>query len=292
MLPHAPPAEYGVVSAGIDWLTCTAKNGERSLALERVSDMHIADLGPTDEKPVNQSWLGFDGYKCKGLFFGRREHDVMLCLSGNLSHDLGRVAIEASTNVSRLDLQVTLYTEGEEVQLARDTWMHLKKVPKGNGRPRTFSMVIGHPVGQTLYVNSRASDNFGRIYDKGIESKLAPAGMLWRYEVEFKREVARHEAHELAPSQQLSIDAGDRVRSWYTKRQVEPPFPAMGSLSYKCGRLQDNHTDVLTWFRNSLTRTVEKAIEKHGLELVLDSLGLQKHVTPIRRSRNGNLSAA
>lgn len=292
MLLSAPPAEYGVVSAGIDWLTCTAKNGGPSLALERVSDFHLDSLSESAEKPVRQSWLGFDGYKCEGLFFGRREHDVMLCLSGSLSHDLGRDAIAVASNVSRLDLQVTLFTMGEEVQLARDTWAHLKQVPKGNGRPRSFSMVIGHPVGQTLYLNSRASDNFGRLYDKGVESKISPAGMLWRYEVEFKREVARRESAGVALAEQLDTYCGDRVRSWYSERQVEPPFPTMGSLSYKCGRLQDSSHDVLTWFRNSLTRTVEKAIEKHGLNAVLESLGLQKHVTPIGVKTNGNLPAS
>lgn len=274
MLRHPSTALYPVVCAGIDWLTCTAKNGSPALALERVADEEVASNRRSGVSPTSQSWLGFEGYKLEGLFFGRREHDVMLCLSGPLSNDLASPAIAASSNVSRMDLQVTIYTEGEERTLAQDTWTHLKSVPKGEGRPRSFSMIVGHPAGQTFYLNARSSDNFGRIYDKGVESKMGPAGLLWRYEVEFKRKVAKHESGNLPPQDQLCSYVTDRVHRWMTERNAQPPFTPSESYAAVGNRLLALDTDVLTWFRKSLRVTIANQVKKHGLAVVLESLGL------------------
>lgn len=276
--------EYVVFSSGMDWLTCTAKSGRSSLELERVADAEIENQRASGVNVVPQSWLGFEGYKLEGLYFGRRDKDVMLCLSGSMAHDLGPLAIQSATNISRLDLQVTICSNGEVLELARNAWSQLKSADHPSHRPRSFSFIVGHPVGQTLYINSRASDNFARIYDKGVESKLCPAGMMWRYEVEFKRKVSKQESLALAPSQQLAADVCDRVHSWLTSRGVEPPWPAPSSYVDISRARGPADRDVLTWFNKSLSVSIGKAITQYGLVTVLESLGLHTRVEPkVRR---------
>jgi hypothetical protein len=276
MLVESQRPEYSVFSSGIDWVTCTAKNGSPALALERVSDLEVAHQSASGAKPVHSSWLGFEGYKLKGLFFGRREHDVMLCLSGNVSHDLGPIAIQCATNVSRLDLQVTIASNGEQLELARDAWNDCRRKDKQRGRPRSYSLIVGHPEGQTLYINSRSSDNFCRIYDKGVEAKWCPSGLMWRYEVEFKRKVAKSEALALVPQEQLTTYASDRVHTWLTLRGVTPPWPALSSFAHETQARVDVSRDVLTWYRESLSVSVQKSIKQFGRKAVLEALRIQE----------------
>lgn len=278
MLHSAQTVDYPVFNAGIDWLTCTAKNGSPAFALERVADMQVDIQRSRGVRVTNQSWLGFTGYKLPQLFFGRREHDVMLCLSGALSDSIGLQAIACSSNVSRLDLQVTIFTAGEVASLGRAAWSRCRQIAKGKGRPRSFSLIVGHPEGETFYVNSRSSDNFGRVYDKGVESKLGPAGMLWRYEVEFKRKVAKQEAAALPPQEQLGPYVSDRVRSWMTLRDLEPPWEAGCWFGYEHRALEAPDRDVLAWYDRSVSVSIGKAVKEFGLKVVLERLGLLKLV--------------
>lgn len=283
MLHQLERQEYSVFSSGLDWVTCTAKNGSASLALERVSDLEVAHQNLSGAQPVTSSWLGFDGYKMKGLFFGRREHDVMLCLSGNVADDVGPMAIQNATNISRLDLQVTICSNVGPIQLAKRAYDECKCIDHRRGRPRSFSFIVGHPAGQTLYINSRSSDNFARIYDKGVESKLCDAGLMWRYELELKRKLAKSEALALAPSERLAADVSDRVHTWLTLRGVEPTWPAPATFAHETMARTDVGRDVLTWYRESLSVSVAKAVKEFGLEAVLQNLGLRSLVDPKAR---------
>lgn len=271
---------YPIVSCGLDWLTCTAKNTDSALAFERVADAELDRQRDTGLALLPTMRLGFNGYKAEHFFFGRREHDLMIQASGPGTNDMAIAAVPFASNVSRLDLQVTIWTEGEALDLARDGWQHLRSLPNGPGRPRSFSLIIGHPSGQTLYVNSRASDNFGRLYDKGVESKLGPAGLVWRYEVELKRDLARHAALEFVRGQQPQAFVSNQVHQWMTLRGVRPRFSPVGSSSYRGAILQDRNRDILFWFKQSVSKSIQKAIKTHGLTNVIESLGLQDQVQP------------
>lgn len=289
MLYDSDTVEYDVLSAGIDWLTCTAKNGTASMELERLAMDHIAQESSKGVKASPQHWQNFKGYRLDEFFFGRREHDVLLCLSGPLSHSLGPQAIKTSSNVSRLDLAVTIISNGDQLDLAHDTWTNYKKIPKGTGRPRSFKLILGHPEGQTFYLNKRVGDHFGRIYDKGAESGLAPAGLVWRYEVEFKRRVAKHESAMLPPPQQISAYVCDRVRSWWTLRDVRPPWAPADSSFRREADIRVHDADVLAWYESSVSVSIGRAISQYGLSAVLKALHLHKLVQPLQGGTHGNI---
>lgn len=284
MIANTLREDYVVIDAGIDWVTCTAKNTDSALAFERLADDELDRQTRSGVRVIPQSRLGYEGYAGEHFYFGRREHDLMMQITGHAADSLGRLAIPIASNVSRLDLQVTIYTEGTQEQFAADGWEHLKALPNGNGRPRSFSLIVGHPVGQTLYVNSRSSDNFGRIYDKGIEARVGPAGLLWRYEVEFKRKVAKHESLRAVLSEQPTAYVGARVHSWMTERGVDCPWSSLSALALQDRLSISVDRDVLTWFRESVSKTVGKAIKRYGLKAVLESLNLQEQVTPKTRT--------
>lgn len=285
----APAVEYPVIAAGIDWLTCTAKKGSPAAVLEGVAMVEVASQREKGVQPTHQLWQGFKGWRLDGLFFGTREHDVLLCLSGAQSNELGLQAIAASTNVSRIDFAVTICTNGEQLNLAHDAYTHYRTKPKQNGRPRKFDLMLNSTGGETFYLNKRIGDHFGRIYDKGIESNLAPAGMVWRFEVEFKRRVAKLQATKLPPQELLPAYVCDLVRSWWTLRDVETPWGVIDSEACFDNVSAAIAGDVLTWYRESLSVSIARSIKRFGLNAVLESLNLQKLVQPITRKSHGNL---
>jgi hypothetical protein len=128
------------------------------------------------------------------------EHAIFSGSSLKALHNIGRetpeilrAAIECAGKISRLDLAVDIVGESFSGQMVKKA---LEKT--GNqGTARAYSTVEGHDGGFTLYVGSRQSERFIRIYDKGIES--GQTGMdWWRYELETKGDVARALANLLA----------------------------------------------------------------------------------------------
>jgi len=289
-LPKSEVAEYGVFSCGADWLTCTAKNTENAIRLERLADVEQARQRANGYKPLPQNRMGFTGWKAEGIYFGRREHDVMLQLSGATCDSMALDAIQLASNVSRFDLQTTIYTEGEVVHLAADTWRHLKSLPAGAHRPRSYSLIVNHPAGQTCYINKRSSDCFGRIYDKGVESQLGPAGLLWRYEVELKRDLSQQTSSWYVRQDQNTAPAANFVHQWMTSRGARPPWAIDGDQVYHLGKqLAARDRTLLSWFESNLSKTVQRAVSEFGLSVVLRSLGLQELIDAEEKKRNGNL---
>lgn len=97
-----------------------------------------------------------------------------------------RSCANAGGRISRLDLAKDLSGEAIDLQAVH------KSLEQGNlrGTARKYSRVTSNDGGDTIYIGSRQSEKFIRIYDKAAESKLP--GELWtRFEIETKSDVAR-----------------------------------------------------------------------------------------------------
>jgi hypothetical protein len=103
-----------------------------------------------------------------------------------------RSAIDARGRVSRLDLAKDCTGEAVDLQAI------YQSLEQGlnRGLARKWSQVISNDNGHTIYVGSRQSERFIRIYDKAAESKIQ--GELWfRFELETKGDVAKALAQQL-----------------------------------------------------------------------------------------------
>jgi hypothetical protein len=114
---------------------------------------------------------------------------------GISSEAILRVASHAGASFTRLDLA----KDAQDVDISLErVWGSLqhKSLP---GNARTFGKIESNDGGFTIYIGSRQSEKFVRIYDKAAESKLS--GKLWyRFEVETKGMVARAVAVSLRQS--------------------------------------------------------------------------------------------
>lgn len=274
MEAQAAYSHFPILNCGVDWLTCTSKTRGVSNALEDwgIEQLHKENAGDGRVSPAKR--LGYVGLSTSGLFVGRRPDSVLLQLSGPRCAPLATQAIRLSSNVSRIDLQVTVWTEGEQCHLARWTRDQLLRQQREGRRRLNFALIEGHPDGETLSLGKRISDAYARLYDKTAEARLGPPRLLWRYEVELKRSRAQQVARGLAEEQCNPQRVCKLVHAWYTMKGVEPSFTTSSCRNAFDPIQIGADRDVLTWFAKSLSITIKTAIAKHGLPAVLSALGL------------------
>jgi len=177
-----------LLEAGVDYITVTCAellhiDRARRLALS-LADWELADgmLG----RPFNAN--GYQGFKVGSLQYGERDDGSLLRLGGDLAAKFWRRAYDVADNVTRLDLQCTFrVTEKPKVVVAR----HYKELCRRHNKLKRgpeVSRIQKKTGGYTVYSGVRASDRFGRCYDKEAQSRLERYLGCVRYEEQFGAE--------------------------------------------------------------------------------------------------------
>lgn len=286
MVQHAVQAAvYPIFSAGIDWITASGSTGSSSLSMEHFWDA-IADnerAAGREVKPAAR--LGYKGWQAQGAFFGRSTQGV-LCQLTSLRAALGAKELTMlSTNVSRLDVQVTIFPGREAPNLAEEGFRNLDHASPGKGRRHAYSYTLTRPQGATLTINRRLSDLYGRLYDKGAEMRSLHAFWLWRYELEMKRQVAQRWANILADSERTAALSCELVHEFYSRKKVVPRFSRLSDDLAGQHFIEERTTDVRRWLQTSVSVTLAKQIKKVGLETTLRDVHLH-HLFDLRKDRN------
>lgn len=265
--------------AKVDWLTITCSDKEmRKSLLERFTRAKCA-LTMLGEYTREWGMHGYKGLQCGGLRWGTRKDSDIAILIGQDAYSFWRVFLPLATNVSRVDLAVTVETKQEHfglLELYAD-WMYhnssasLKRCVRLDPWPNSCG---------TLYVNKRASDQMGRVYDKAAHLGLQDyAGRLWRYEVEYKHERAGKVAHALKEAGTQFVDSiYCTVHDWFNVRDIPPIFDKRHrdgwTVSADVAATVTSTSASLNWLSSQVRPTVAR-LRASGLEdQVLEALGL------------------
>ncbi len=166
--------------------------------------------------------------------------------------------LDASGSVSRLDLACDL--QGQTIDLSR----LYKSLEQGlnSGTARTFGQIKSAGGGETIYVGSRQSERFIRIYNKAAQQGMV--NLEWfRFELETKGMVARALASELVKganwqavfvgvcSGMVSIPGSAELEPFYTDVSVQIGLPKI-----------EKQTDRELW----IDTQVISAVIKHAVE--------------------------
>lgn len=283
---NQPAVSHSILAAGVDWITGTANTGSTRWSMQEFADhqrRRFMDAG----EPIKTGYrLGYYGWQAAGFFHGQREGGSIVVASGATAHDVHRSVVQVSDHISRIDLQVTVATPEERPHLARHAYSVIKSGSPRRIKVKNVTLIDSHPNGETCNVGKRKSDTYGRIYDKASESSSGPARSVWRYEVEYKRSPANRCAVDLTGNNPPQAVALSLVHRWFEARGVVPLFnPAALSCPQEPYKIPKEH-DVLTWFEQSLSITVGRAIRRYGVARVIEALGLSNRVElkPERRS--------
>lgn len=272
--------------ADVDWLTVTSGEGKLKNAMfeeaQRVLPM-LKELGFV-AKPW--SFKGYKGWMCGGFRWGTRDDSDICMLSGETARMNFGVFLKLSGNISRIDLAVTVTLAEPVEDVAFAAYQTLGGPMFGEARcKRKLTYMTNTNGGQTLYVGSRASDQYGRLYDKGaeqrdgIEAEIA-LGQIWRYEVEFKKYRAKRVGEQL-----LAIVGGDcnvhnvigaTVHKWFLSRGV----PVLASAYEEHPFLTDISATItddektIQWLSTQVSPSVSRLIKNGKVNDVVVALGI------------------
>lgn len=272
-------------TASVDWLTVTARDpGHQELLV--AESRRLLDL-LKDAGNVQRPWSfkGYNGWSCASFRYGARDDGMIVMMSGSAADLNWPVMLAWCDNVSRIDLAVTITLAEPEKDVARKAYnfLTLGGARAGN-QPRKLSFIENNHGGQTFYLGSRASDQYGRLYDKGREKNHGadiPQGRIWRYEVEFKQYRAMRVATQLLDAaRREELPVRDYIAAttykWYLSRGVKPIWDADEDLAFHMevyAKLTDDDVS-LRWLSTQVSPTVRRLIRVGKGDDVLQALGL------------------
>lgn len=128
--------------------------------------------------------------------------------------------------------------------------------------------------GDTLYLGSRKSGNFGRIYDKSVRyGDAMGSGTVWRFELEAKRVQARR----LAAVWQKAGDKGWHIASVvaYQMKKWGVGLPLSGvRVQQELAVKQEGNT--MRWLRHTVAPSIARLVSAGREDEVLSALGLSE----------------
>lgn len=207
-----------LVHCGVDWITLTALDQDKGEFLLRAATWlsSQAVLNGNDKKPWSMS--GFRGWTTKGVQYGTRDAEVIVRLSGDTAHDNWKEVYDDANNCTRIDVQATFKLNCEVTPVINRHFDQAKRFSKDRKRAPTLSMLSTNNGPSTLYFNRRVSETFGRIYDKGAESKLDHLRNCIRYEVELKGNAAQRMSAYLRSREDSDMAAGLYAVDFFERR--------------------------------------------------------------------------
>ncbi len=267
--------------SAIDWITATAPCGTNEA--EKLEDCALSALGRMQHAGhtlQRRSFEGYIGLQCGSVFFGQRDDGCLARVSGAPAHpfasELAEVA--ARVNVTRLDLQNTIQSETDVPTHARDTLRFLEDEHEKSGskKPLNVEYKRRQKKGDCLWIGSRTSPRFFRIYDKTREQNGLVPPNLWRYEVEFKAKQAAQVWRTMVQSHCSTkviteiVVAGFALKgidlSW-----IEHAEPRRLPSSYQ-------KTDIerkLRWIQRNVSRTSKELVEAGYGDVLRHWLGFE-----------------
>jgi len=263
-----------VTNASVDWLTLTAASKERRERLWSIGERLLNRAQAEGEDTPRWHAHGYSGWSADHIALGAREDGCYLRLSSFKSADHWRESLAASENCSRLDLAVDCELDSPVTTLSRQIYRDAGHVVPLSGRPPKRSLVVSGDGGSTVYIGSRTSEQMGRVYDKGIEAKARPAGLWWRWEVEYKGDRSFATGSAMLESDSPEVLCMGLVATYFRQRSNNT-FTSTADFIVCNGRRDPSSVEQqLSWLARSVRPTVASLVERVGLERVLFALGL------------------
>lgn len=267
-----------LVEHSCDWLTVTSADQRVITALGAVWwPVMMAAL--EDGGIITASkWLGYEGQVVNNQFYGSRPDGNVMRLTGVYAKRFAQPVLKTGAHCTRIDFQVTeqrdeyepLYgeTQRQSAFTNRATLMG-RHWPKLKRRDEDGD-------GDTINTGARASDKFGRLYDKQKESGDDLYVRCWRWEVEYKGPVAIHYAAQLRTADDAIGLARAIVYNQYSEWGFCPPFAGnVTSELFVSSPVESDKAKTINWLSIQVRPSVERLIENDvSRETLLSILGL------------------
>lgn len=263
-----------ISDAGVDWITCTQAGRTSGNSLRDVAEAIVEEEAKRGNDKLSSKLQGYHGKRAGGATFGVRYDGYICQLRGETARDHWQRLMPHASNVSRLDVQATFRFETPQKDLMRRAFNRARLAKMKPGRRPGFRLTWDTKRGQTLNFGSRSSAIFGRMYDKGRESKSELADLLVRQEVEYKSEPAISAANRLYKSPDVRLLAAGLACGEFRDRGIITHPMLNGEVENARVATRSDDARRLRYIRDSLSKTVEKVLRSFTLDEVIDALGL------------------
>lgn len=266
------------LEAGVDWLTLMCDGDEEKSRAFAVVERCWEEDAAQGEKPRPWRWQGYQGWLTPSIRAGSMGGRLCVQTSGSQANTLWTRLASSGGRPTRLDVQTTVQLSSSEdafgmrfLRRARTTHRRPpNSCPKISVAKDTDGLWLGT-------VGRRTAPRFVRVYDKGVETKTAPPGILWRVELEAKQQLAEALWTGIRQAKDSARFCLEQCRAHLTSagcswpsivesdrrapvRGPKPPPPTAASL--------------LAWYKSGVAPTIPKVLAVYGMKAVLDALGL------------------
>lgn len=218
--------------------------------------------------------LGFEGLHAGGVGFGDVDEMSLMRLSGPTAYQFWREAYELATNVSRLDVQVTVR---QKVAPHETVLKHhaeaLDHVAKLKRKP-AVDLRLSNVRPPTLYLNQRTSTRFGRCYDKGGESKLDHYQNCVRYETQFNGKAGLFASHHVASQERVPEACAAIVTGFFSERGLVLEWGSGERSQLTNPRRRSDASRRLSWLRRQVAPCVQELFRRNMHHEVFEALGV------------------
>lgn len=209
-----------ILSCGVDYITVTSKGQRTESSLSAFGRYLVGEQRNAGEDWREFRFSGYRGETCGPASFGVRYDSQIVRLSSSAAAEHWCQAFMLSTNVTRLDIQVTVLPEVGPTKRLSTHHRQVRRRKSKRGRPQRFKFWYGPSGPEAATFGSRQSNSFGRAYDKGIESGLPEFAGSLRYEQELKKALAVSTALELEASECVEALIAQKVKMLFLKSGV------------------------------------------------------------------------
>lgn len=263
-----------LVDVGVDWITATSPKTNQTAGLWTRA---LFWLSQEEKRGMDQRAWTFSGYRglaAGSVQFGDRDDGVCFRLGSHMAKKNWRTVFETCRRASRIDLQYTLRFECDPAQIIARHYRQAKREKKRCPGGPSFSMFSPSDTSSTLYLGSRSSDVFMRIYDKWRESKSDAWSKCVRFEMELKNNPATSFAHSLLTE---GSDGGPiiaEISRLLEGRGQTPWITETRRASFDAPLPASDDSRSLTWLATQVAPVLERLFEKGKGEEALRALKL------------------
>lgn len=279
-------AAVEVLDCGIDYITVTATHPPKTKTLRDIGYELVSREALEGNTVHKWRGLGYAGQYAGSASVGVGEQGVIVRLSSGVARDEWKEPFLYSSNCTRLDLQITVRDGRPATDVLFEQWEAIGRKRSQLRKPPGAKLIRSHAGAETIMLGSRQSDRYGRIYDKGLESKLPELEGAVRFEMETKNAVAKTLAHHFVVSRVLNADVGREISAFMLKRGGWLPIAVCQAEGAPCPRYARGRLEKLAWLQRCV-KPVINAYERQGrLSEVIEALGLSEVISSSANTRH------
>lgn len=264
-------------SAGsIDYLSLTLRESALVETMHRAGQ-HLLNLEVAKGFDLATGALhGYELQRAGGIQVGRSGSGVWISLIGEYAAKHYHRFSHFGAQCTRVDLALTAQFT-PPLRLHIENQYYDSTPPRAPASRRKYALILSDHGGATLYVGSRKSDQFGRLYDRGVKAQISPPGTLLRWEVEYKGAKAQALYSYLTMVQPSSTILSGLVGEWFRTRQVDTPTTDRTNV-LEVGTVARVPTvdDKLEWMRQQVSPSVKRLIDLGYIAQLIEALGISR----------------